>query len=125
MEALRERGYRLALISDCSLEVPMLWEETAFAGLIDAPVFSCVVGIKKPDPQIYHLACEKLGVGARDCLYVGDGSSDELAGASKVGMRPVLIRTPYEEDSGKYRIRAQDWSGTRISKLSEVLSLLE
>lgn len=125
LETLKTKGYELGLISDCSLEVPMLWEKTPFAALIDVPVFSCAVGLKKPDPQIYHLACEKLGAGPRDCLYVGDGSSDELAGASKIGMHPVLIRTPYEDDSGTYRIRTEDWSGTKISGLSEVLSFLE
>ena len=125
LKTLKEKEYKLALISDCSIEVPMLWEETPFSKLIDVPVFSCAVGLKKPDPQIYHLACEKLGAGPRDCLYVGDGSSDELAGASNVGMHPVLIRTPYEEDSGKYRIRAEDWGGTRKSGLNELLSLLE
>jgi len=125
LEKLKEQGFKLALISDCSIEVPMLWKETPFAELIDIPVFSCTAGMKKPDPRIYHLACQRLGVEPGDCLYVGDGSSDELAGAARVGMHPVLIRTPYEEDSGKYRIRAADWDGTRISKLSEVLDLTD
>ena len=64
MEALAEAksmGYKLGLISDCSPAVPHLWPDTPFAALIDAPVFSCAVGLRKPDPRIYELACERLG----------------------------------------------------------------
>ena len=59
---LRAVGHKTGLISDCSEEVPRLWRETAFATLVDEPVFSCVAGVKKPDPRIYRLACERLEV---------------------------------------------------------------
>ena len=88
---LRARGYKVGLISDCSVEVPALWQETRLAPLVDAPVFSCVVGLRKPDPGIYAIVCERLGVPAGACLYVGDGSSHELTGARTAGMDPVLI----------------------------------
>lgn len=122
---LKSAGYKLALISDCSAEVPEIWESTPFAPLIDVPVFSCSAGLKKPDPRIYHLATSKLGVEPEDCLYIGDGSSQELTGASKVGMYPVLIRVPGEEDLNPYRINAEDWHGPAISSLREVLNLVK
>ena len=62
---------------------------------------------------------------AEECLYVGDGSSDELAGAKRVGMTSVLIRTPNEDDSGKFRLSSRDWDGLRVSSLSELPGLLE
>ena len=41
--------------------------------MIDEPVFSCVVGLCKPDPRIYRLALERLSVQAEESLFVGDG----------------------------------------------------
>jgi putative hydrolase of the HAD superfamily len=52
-------------------------------------VLSCETGLVKPDPEIFKLCAARLGVRPEDCLYVGDGGSDELRGASTVGMTPV------------------------------------
>lgn len=124
---LKSKGYKIGLISDCSAEVPVLWEDTPFASLIDMPVFSCSAGLKKPDPRIYQLACERLRVDPKDCLYVGDGSSHELTGASQVGMHPVLIRVPYEDDDNYdiHQREAEDWDGPVISALKDVLALVK
>jgi putative hydrolase of the HAD superfamily len=122
LRKLKELGYKVALISDCSAETPAVWETTVMSGLIDASFFSCVVGMKKPDPRIYLQAAQKLGVEPEECLYVGDGSSQELMGARNVGMHPVLIMTQ-KSDSG--RKESKDWNGPRISRLAEVLTLLE
>lgn len=122
---LKSKGYKIALISDCSAEVPAIWEGTPFAPFVDVPVFSCSADLKKPDPRIYRLATEQLAVEPVNCLYVGDGSSQELTGASGVGMHPVLIRVPGEEDSNPYRINAEDWYGPAISSLKEVLDLVK
>jgi putative hydrolase of the HAD superfamily len=93
---LKKENHKTGLISDCSVEVPAVWKGTPFANLIDVPVFSCEVGVKKPDPHIYYMILEKLRVKPQDCLYIGDGSSRELGDALQVGMYPVLIRVPYE-----------------------------
>jgi putative hydrolase of the HAD superfamily len=93
--SLKAHGYSIGLISDCAPEVPLLWLATPLATLVDVPLFSCKVGVKKPDPRIYRLACERLTVSPQNCLYRGDGSSRALTGASQVGMHPVLIRVPY------------------------------
>jgi putative hydrolase of the HAD superfamily len=116
---------KVGLISDCSDEVPLLWPETAFAPLFDAAIFSCSVGMKKPDSRIYHFLCERLGVAPADCLYIGDGSSRELTGAAKVGMQPVLISVPYDNDYDHYRIDAKEWQGRVISSLSGILAVAE
>jgi putative hydrolase of the HAD superfamily len=122
---LKEKQYKIGLISDCSGEVPMVWDSTAFVPYFDATVFSCIARIKKSDPRIYKLATDALKVRPQDCLYVGDGSSQELTGALKVGMHPVLIRDPDESVDAHYIDREDDWPGPKIASLSEVLSLLE
>ena len=112
---LRARGIRIGLITICSDDVVGLWPETAFHGLFDAEVFSCSVGLRKPDPRIYQLACEQLGVEPSEVLFVGDGANDELAGAERVGMTAVLFERP------EYEV---EWGGRRIRALPELLELL-
>ncbi|GHO82932.1 HAD family hydrolase [Dictyobacter formicarum] len=127
LRCLKEAGYARALISDCSMEVPQLWETSALAPLIDVPIFSCVVKLKKPDPHIYALAFERLGIPPEHCLYVGDGGSRELTGAVAVGMQAVLICAPHEKDKGhdEHQQEVDGWRGPRIETLKEVLALVD
>ena len=117
---LKTSGYKIGLISDCSPETPLLWPNLPLAPLIDVAIFSSEVGIKKPDPGVYELACTQLYVAAERCLYVGDGASDELAGAARVGMEPIRIRVPYERRPDD----ALSWSGAEISALTQVFEHL-
>jgi len=123
---LKFEGLKTGLITDCSAEVPAIWPETPLAPLFDVTVFSSVVGLKKPDPRIYQLAAEQLAVKPQSCLYVGDGSSQELTGAAAVVMHPVLIRDPDEDSTEIHRVDAEAdrWDGPVISSLKEVLTLL-
>jgi len=116
---LKSLGFKIGLISDCTYDIPLIWDKTSFSQHFDSVIFSCNVGIKKPDPKIYHLACRDLKVKPKNCLYIGDGSSRELSGALRVGMFPILIRSPSEKNS--VRIDEENWDGLRIKSLSEIL----
>ena len=116
---LRRRGHLLGLISVCSQDVPHVWDETPLAGALDELVFSCDVGLSKPDPRIYEIACERLGVEPGECLFVGDGANDELPGAERVGMAAVQLRAPGEPLTPE----GESWTGPSIQHLSEVLNL--
>ena len=113
--ALRERGLMIGLITVCSEDVVALWRETPFHGLFDAEVFSATVGLRKPDPRIYRLALDRLGVEPQDAMFVGDGANDELAGAERVGITAVGLDRPGGE---------LDWDGRRIRSLPELLELV-
>ena len=118
---LRELGLKTALISNCTAAVPELWPTTPFAEAIDVPLFSCLEGLIKPDPEIYLLASERLAMAPRDCLFVGDGGSHELSGAEQLGMRAVLIKTPKHVATDSER---DTWPGQAIQALSELPGLI-
>jgi epoxide hydrolase-like predicted phosphatase len=59
--------------------------------LFDATVISGEVGLHKPQPEIYRLACERLGVSPRESVFVDD-LRENVAGAEAVGMSAVLHR---------------------------------
>lgn len=109
---LRARGIGTGLITVCSEDVVDVWQETPFAGMFDAEVFSSSCGLRKPDPRIYRLALEQLDVEPVEAIFVGDGANDELAGAERVGMRAVQIGS------------SEPWEGERIAGVREVLDLL-
>lgn len=118
---LRGRGVRLGMISNASSELSGLWAESEFHGLFDAVLFSADERMMKPDPRLYRRMAELLGVAPERCVFVGDGAYRELQGAAAVGMRPVLIRAPYDEWEHEGTI---GWDGPRVSSLSEVLALV-
>jgi epoxide hydrolase-like predicted phosphatase len=67
--------------------------DRAPTGLFDATVISGEVGMHKPQPEIYRLACERLGVEPADAVFVDD-LRENCAGAEAVGMTAVLHRDP-------------------------------
>lgn len=119
LEELHRRGHKLGMISACSEDVPTVWERTPFGRLFDSAVFSCSVGVSKPDPKIYALAAEELGVDAPDCLFVGDGANDELPGAERAGMTALQLRAPGEPLTAE----GERWTGDYVERLSDVLEL--
>jgi putative hydrolase of the HAD superfamily len=121
LDELQRRGFKRGLISVCSGDVEELWDETELATHVDDAVLSCSVGLSKPDPRIYRLACERLGVSPEECLFVGDGANDELAGAERVGMNAVCVLRPGRDEP--LWPEARGWEPT-IRSLPEVLTLV-
>lgn len=117
---LRRREIKLGLISVCSEEVPAAWPDTELAGLFDAETFSSDCGLMKPEPEIYLHTARALEVEPEDCFFVGDGANDELAGAGRVGMTPVLF-APFGKSPHWPEVR--EWAGLRVSSIQEVLEL--
>ena len=92
LEALRQRGLKLGLVSN-ALDPPwLLHRDLADAGVaerVDVAVFSSEVGRRKPDPVIFRRALEAIGVEPSAALFVGDRLYEDVRGASEVGMRTV------------------------------------
>ena len=88
LENLKAKNIKIGLISNCTSEEIEGWYTSLLPPFFDDVVFSYEVKERKPNPGIYLTACNRLGVEPAHCLYIGDGGSDELRGASEVGMRP-------------------------------------
>jgi putative hydrolase of the HAD superfamily len=121
LETLKERGFKRGMISVCSSDVEDAWKATELAPHLDDVVLSCAVGLRKPDPRIYELACERLDVSTDECLFVGDGANDELAGAQHVGMHAVCILPPGRDEP--LWPEARGWEPT-VKSLRDVLELV-
>ena len=124
LRALRERGYRIGLISMCAPDTPALWRASDMASLVDVAVFSSETGLRKPDPEIYLSACHGLGVRPDVVLYCGDGSYGELTGAAAVGMTAVEILDAAADRAEQLRPEGEEWEGAGVADLRALLSLL-
>ena len=87
LQTLKEMKVKLGLISNCTAEEVLGWEKSILANLFDDVVFSYKVKKSKPNSEIYLTACDNLNISPENSLFIGDGGSNELQGASKVGMK--------------------------------------
>ena len=88
---LRVEGYKLALVTNVSspyLEPIFRLEVDKF---VDHPVYSCMVGCCKPDPEIFHIAMRELDVEPANTVMVGDNPFDDIVGAQAAGIRSIMI----------------------------------
>ena len=125
LDRLGERGIATALVTNCAPDVPDLWEQTGWAPRFDVAIFSCSLGVKKPDPRIYREALAKLAVAAERTAFVGDGSDGELRGAADVGLRPVLVRNQPDLADPDVRAEAEAAGWPVVDRLDELPAVLQ
>ncbi len=83
---LKRRGKTVILLSNADVCEVESWEHSPLAAHFDHAVFSCHTGYLKPEPEIYDHAVKLSGASKDECLFIGDGGSDELNGAKKYGI---------------------------------------
>lgn len=111
LDALKQRGYRLAIVSNHYAALLDFLRERQLASYFDPIIISAIVGVEKPNVRIMELALEGLRLPAEKCLYVGDHPLDVLC-AKSAGMDVAWIASaeeklpediPFRED---YRVEA-------------------
>ena len=112
---LKRRGHGLCLVSNADAIDVLPWADGPLAPLFDEAIFSCEVHLQKPDPAIYLLAAERMGARPEECVFIGDGGSDELAGAKAVGMRTAQARW--------FLQREVEGADMKIEKIEDILGI--
>lgn len=91
LKALRDRGYKLGLISNnVGNTVPVLRDE-ALLPCFDTVLDSTIEGVRKPEPEIYRRALQRLDVSPQHAAYVGDSFENDVAGPKRAGMSAVWL----------------------------------
>ena len=93
---LRESAVAVAVVSDFHVDLRPMLARGGISGLVGACVVSSEHGVQKPDPRIFQLALEALGVRAPDALMVGDRASHD-GGAAQVGIATLILPPPPAE----------------------------
>ena len=101
LRELRKRNIKICLISNADVIDCKHWNESVLSTYFDESIFSCDVGILKPDVNIYNLAMNQMGVKASESIFVGDGGSNEIFGAKQAGMLTVFSEYLEKKDKNK------------------------
>ena len=117
LEGLRNRGYRLGVITNLRADVDSLIEKAGLKGCLEFSVNSVQAGIEKPHPPIFLEAGRLAGVEPGEILHVGDQIRSDVGGAQAVGMQAVLL------DRGGWHAPVDGCP--KISQLGELLEILE
>lgn len=88
----REEGWRIAVITNGNRRTqPAKLTSAGILPLVDAVVISSHEGFAKPDPRVFRLAAERAGCSLEAAWAVGDDLRQEIAGATKLGLRSVWL----------------------------------
>lgn len=120
---LKSRGHLIGMITNCAADVPKCFPQSPLAKWIDAAAFSCDERVKKPARAIYETACRRLNVKPQECVYIGDGSGEELTGAAAVGMFPILKRVDLTDVYDPHRLDVENWRGVEINEIAELCEM--
>ena len=91
LDELLRRGWRLGVVSNADGRVEALLTEVGLRNRFELVIDSGVVGVEKPDPRIFRMACDRLGVEPREAVFVGDVYEIDVVGARSAGMRAILV----------------------------------
>lgn len=99
LHSLKDKGFMLGVITDTAqkLSLKLDWfERGGFGNVWDSVISSWEIGASKPNPLIYHVALDQLGLSAEEAVFVGH-KAYELDGARAVGMKTVAFN--YDDDA--------------------------
>jgi putative hydrolase of the HAD superfamily len=88
MRELKQRGLKLGLLTNNVKEFGEQWRATFPIELIDEVVDSSDVGLRKPEPEIYEVTCQRLAIRPEQAVFVDD-NVDNVAAAQAFGMEVV------------------------------------
>ncbi|WP_088068820.1 HAD family hydrolase [Gottfriedia luciferensis] len=117
LKELKNKGIRLGMITNGFTKFQSLnLQALGIHKYIDTILISEQEGIKKPQPEIFLRALEKLGVTPEESLYVGDHPENDVIGALNVGMNAVWKKDPFWSESNEIEYTIDD--------LGELLNLV-
>ncbi len=93
LQALQGQGYRLGLISNAGddADVQVLIDKAGVRSFFDVILVSAAVGIRKPNPEIFHMALRHWGFAPHEVVMVGDTLGADVLGAQNAGVSSVWI----------------------------------
>lgn len=89
---LDKRGYTMGIIANTitETEIPDWMIEDGVAHYFKAVILSSKVRLRKPDPEIYYLACRAIGKEPENCAYVGDNPIRDIQGTREAGFAKMV-----------------------------------
>ena len=87
-----KKQYPLVLVSNFYGNIATVLKEFKLDGIFDTIIESAVVGVRKPDPQIFTLGVEALGMQPDEVVVVGDSMDKDIIPAAKAGCHTIWFK---------------------------------
>jgi putative hydrolase of the HAD superfamily len=91
LQRVRATGVTVGVVSNADGRVASFLEHAGLHDVLDFVIDSGAVGVEKPDPRIFLMACDRAGVEPADAVHVGDVYEIDVVGARAAGVTPLLI----------------------------------
>lgn len=85
LQRLKDSGMKLAIVSNFDNRLRPILHQLGLEQLFDSVLVSAEVGVEKPNPTIFEIACERLGVLPEETVHVGDDRRNDIFGARDAG----------------------------------------
>lgn len=92
--------YRFGIVSNFTANLPSLVEETELSSVVATVVCSAIEGVRKPQPAIYQLALDRLGVQPGEAAMIGDSLGNDIEPAKSLGLTTVWLRGDVDHSRG-------------------------
>jgi len=125
LEILRQRGYRLGLISNAGddADVQTLLDRSDLRRYFDVILTSAGEGIRKPNPKIFWKALDSLGTLPANAAMIGDKLGADILGAKNTGIYSIWITRRADMPDNRAHIKTIQPDAT-IASLGELPPLL-
>jgi putative hydrolase of the HAD superfamily len=91
LDRLREQGLEMAVISNWDYSLHRCLRTFDLERFFKVRLASLEEGVEKPDPRLFDIALQQMGASAPETLHVGDDPLDDVEGARRAGLTPVLL----------------------------------
>ncbi|WP_139653131.1 HAD family hydrolase [Raoultibacter phocaeensis] len=120
LKELKRRHLRLGIVSNWSSNLEDLIRGLRMAPYFDEIVSSADVGYRKPNPMIFTVMLERLGIDASEAVHVGDRPDADGAGARSAGVHPIIVdRAGIWSDSGYDTIPSLDALADALERVEQ------
>lgn len=110
-----KQTYRLVIVSNFYGNLHTVLKEFELLHLFETIIESAIVGIRKPDPSIYKLGVEYLGLHPKECLIVGDSYTKDIIPAKQIGCKAIWLKgKEWQADNRKEPV--DNWNAEGIIK---------
>ncbi|WP_159516409.1 HAD family hydrolase [Acinetobacter sp. 18QD2AZ41W] len=122
LEQLKSQGYQLAIVSNGGHDTRLnTIRGLGIAGYFDEIISSGLVGFSKPQPEIFQITAQRLGVLPEHCLYIGDHPINDIQGAKNAGMHALWMQGFHPDaEEIQYKIQQLPEIFTHLQRLNQL-----
>lgn len=114
LDEMQAAGIRIAVVSNWDYSLHRVLQMFDVHHRFEVVLASLEEGVEKPDPRLFQICLDQMGVAPEDAVHVGDNPLDDVEGAYAAGMRAVLIdrtgATPGAITSLRELFDAEGWN---------------